>query len=207
MALLLSLNPALVDFPRGVLYDLTFLLCVRAGLSFLLTNDFACCRNVESTNALIRFVVLGLLLVISVGVVMWSGLAPKTEFSAAIFSNSAPCLVVMVLTIIPDACHQERKVLVKVLTIVVLTIIALCWLLASGDVGFPLTLLVGTVYTALQWSVSAFLCTDECRKSLIRCLSKTLGAERMRRLCSCLEEDDWSAAERQELLPSAPHSL
>ena len=155
---------------------------------------FGCFRSTENINSILRFVALGILIVVSGGVVVVSHLqSSSSKVWKAIYVNSCPCLVVTCLGLVPDACHHNKKVFVKVLSVSCMLIISVAWGLygTAGDsvLDVPVALGIGSLYCALQWLMSAFLCTDECRKQLLDSLKRCCPSSILDRLCCCLEDD------------------
>ena len=66
----------------------------------------------------------------------------------AIYMNLVPCLVVALLNLIPEACHQDPKKKVMVMTLVIAMTIGIA-LLSCAQLELGFALCVGTGVTAL----------------------------------------------------------
>ena len=163
---LLSVNVMLNLIFIFYLTIVTIFMWLSTGSSF----GFSCFSEEYrgSAKRCARFSLLALCLVTGIVTVGYSGLHQDSPLFLAIYTNSLPCFVVYVLSLIPDACHESAKVNVKSLCVFLGIVTGITLSVNEAPAyGIGLSIIIGSFYSGLTWISSAFLCTNEFRKALL----------------------------------------
>jgi hypothetical protein len=159
----------------------------------------------KTANEIVRAMLLFTILIAMVIFGTYASRRKKSDNTwAAIYGNYLPCMVLLTLNIIPDACHQEQKVTVQVLVVAVCFSVGLLW--TQQNISMGISFAVGASSAGLQWVLSALLCTDACRSRLVATLRKCCP-QKYAWCYSCLVDRDALVAEPPQSVASESVSL
>lgn len=128
----------------------------------------------DECSKIIRAVLLTILVMLMVGVVVFSSANRDSGFYNSLYANSLPCLIIDMVTLFPEMCHCTHKIYVKCI-VSVLTLMAAATLGHYKFYDFSFAVGVGCFYAIMQWCVYAMLCNETCRKDLRLGLNSVAG--------------------------------
>ena len=122
------------------------------------------------------------------GSVGFSSVFKDIPIYVAFYTNALPCLTVYIVTLIPDACHDNSKIFVKGFCIFTGVVLGLIVHIIenynnTNIYGIGFSIIVGTGFSGLSWFTTYLLCTHEFRQALIKS-SPCVG-----RICPWLQDD------------------
>lgn len=133
-----------------------------------------------SIKTALRFLILTLCIGTSIASVGYSSQFRSVVIYQATYTNSLPCFVVYILTLLPDACHDSAKLYVKLVSFSLGILSGTMLFMQENDFGIGFSIIIGSFYAGLYWVTVLFLCTKEIRQALLRsspCVSKYCFAD------------------------------
>lgn len=143
-----------------------------------MSDDFSCfemSQEADQCGRCIRILVL-LIVCIAIPVCLWWSPYPLAQ---DILWNAIPCIVMMVLALVPDGFPKKRRQGVRFLVAISGFFIGtmLSFLSTSTDgYNVGIAIAIAACYTGIGWWLSEDLCNDKCREQLVNFLEK---------YCSC----------------------
>lgn len=133
---------------------------------------------------------LAVLICFTVVVLVLAGqLASQDSTWLIIFECFFSSSVLMLISVIPTACHQVHKTAVRFVFILVFVVLGLQFIgMKHPDIGWAI--LIGGGTNGLQWMIEMLVCTNQFREQCRVCLGKSPGGAYLIALCCCLCEDD-----------------
>lgn len=117
----------------------------------------------------VRFVGLAFLIALIITALAFATVFRDMPHGESVFSSVVGCVVVVIVTILPDACHEVNKCSVRLMCVglsvftAVLVAVVSYYVHNSSGIDVGISIGVGGVAAGAQWLLQLLLCTPKYR--------------------------------------------